>query len=183
MTRLWQIQKTKRLVLFACLALVAVDSAAQTPVQSFDRLADVVSPGMSVVVQTADGRSATGKVVSLTGAAIEIDRELLFFRVRRVSFPGASVRRIERRDSTWNGALIGIGIGVAATAVKCAATKDNPDDWSCLSWALMVPLSGGAVGERIDKAIRQPLYEFTPRVQLGPIGGGGRIGVVAAVRF
>ena len=176
-------RRTVLQLLFALTALVPVDSTAQTPVQSFDQLNGVVSPGMSVVVQTADGRRATGKVLSLSGAAIEIDRQLWFFRVRTMSIPAGSVRRVEKRDSTWNGALIGVGIGAAATVAECVATRNNPGDWSCLEWALIAPLAGGAIGEGIDARIRQPLYISGPRVQLSPVGGRGRIGVVAAVRF
>ena len=165
------------------LALAPAIGTAQTPVPSFEQLPDVAAPGMTVVVKTTDGGSATGKIVSLTGSAIEIDRQLSFFRVRRVSFAADSVRRVEKRDSTWNGALIGLGIGGAVTTGTCISAFHTSDGWACLFWAALAPAAGVAVGELVDRTIRASLYISPSRVRLQPVGGAHQVGVVARIAF
>ena len=162
-------------------ALLAIEAAAQPPVQLFEQLSDVAAPGMSVVVKTTDGRSATGKVVSLTDSALAIDKRRWFFRRERVSFPAASVHRIEKSDSTWNGGLIGAGIGAAVSAVQCSRHRNEPQNWACLFWVGAAPAIGVTIGELVDSSIRQPLY--VARARLEPTGDARGVRVIARVGF
>jgi hypothetical protein len=104
-----------RLLLLAILVLAANDAAAQAPVESFADLQPLIKEGQQVVIQGDDGRKITGAVVSLTGNQLEIRRERWFgLRPEHLVFMEASVRRIEHKDSDWNGSLIGGGLGLLA---------------------------------------------------------------------
>ena len=165
----------------ASFGILASHTAAQTPVQSFEQLSIQMSPGVSVVVDLGDGRRTTGKVTSISAERIEIRRRRWNFRTERLSFPERAVTRIERRDSTWNGELLGAAAGAAVAWAKCKATRNNPDDFSCLYWVPVSPAVGTLIGGAIDRAVRQPLYVASDsRVHLRPIAGPG---VGATVTF
>ena len=167
-----------RIALFMLVALGAPvgDGAAQSPVQSFDSLPTVVRSGAAVLVQLDDGRRMSGKIVSLTDDQIEIRRRRGLFRSERLSLPEVSVRRIEKRDSTWNGELLGFAGGVAAAWFRCKIARDESAAWSCLWWVPIAPAAGTLIGGAIDSANRQPLY-LAPgsRVQLRPLRRGAAI--------
>jgi hypothetical protein len=164
-----------RIVLLA-LGLLGVSSgdvAAQTPARSFGDLSDTVKPGMTVVVDLADGGSAGGKVVSLSGDRIEIRRRRWNWRSEQLTLVAASVRRIDHRDSTVNGELLGFGAGALAAWVRCK-TGGPPSglDMGCLGWSLFAPIGGGIAGHVIDRNHRRPLY-------VAP----GVVGVAASIGF
>ena len=158
----------KRIVLLA-LGFLGVSSAgvaAQTNLQSFGNLPQTVQPGMAVVVDLADGSSRSGKVLSLSDDRIEIRRQRWNWRSEQLTFDIASVRRIEHRDSTWNGELLGVGAGVLAAWVRCkTAGPAYGLDLGCLGWSVFAPISGGVAGHIIDRSHRRVLY-------LAPGGAG-----------
>ena len=173
--------KTRSVLLtLAIIGILAVEARAQTPAQSFEDLSTQVSPGTAVVVTRADGRHTDGKVVSIASDRIEIRHRRWNFRTERLSFFEPTVVRIERRDSTWNGELMGTAVGAAVAWTRCRATRQSPDDFSCLWWIPVSPAVGSLVGGAIDRAVRRPLYVAGARVQLRPIAGRG---VSAAVRL
>jgi hypothetical protein len=168
------------LLMLAALGVVSGNAAAQT--QSFDELSASVRPGTAVDLRLDDGRKTSGKVVSITGDRIEIRRRR-WFRTEQLSFPEASVRRIEERDSTVNGELLGFAAGVLAARIRCVGIRTEMDAWSCLGWSVIAPAVGLVSGGAIDGAIRRPLYVATgSRVQLRPLRGGG-VGVTASIGF
>lgn len=177
----------KRIVLLA-LGLLGVSSGvvtAQTAVHSFDELAQTVTPGMTVVVDLADGRSRSGEVVSLSGDRIDIRRRRRIFSSEQLSFGEESVRRIENRDSTANGTLIGIGAGVLAAWVRCKT--GGPDyglDVGCVWWSFLAPVGGGVIGNVIDWSHRRSLYVAPggTRIQVAPTREAG-IGIAATISF
>ena len=177
----------KRVVLLA-LGLLGVSSGdvtAQTAVQSFDELVETVTPGMTVVVDLANGRSRSGKVVSLSGDRIDIRRRRWIFRSEQLSFGEESVRRIEHRDSTANGTLIGIGAGVLAAWVRCKTGGPSYGlDAGCVWWSFFAPVGGGVVGNIIDWSHRRPLYvaPLGARIQVAPAREAG-IGIAATIGF
>lgn len=171
----------RRFLLLVALVLAANEAAAQAPVQSFADLQPLVKPGQQVIVWGDDGGKTTGRVVSLAGNQLEIERWRWFRRERRV-FTEQAVGRIENYDSKRNGALLGVGIGGLITLLVCAA-----DDWgwSCLPWITLGPLGGGLAGGAIDGAINRPLYVSAGggRITLLPLLGRERAGLAAAIRF
>jgi hypothetical protein len=177
----------KRVVLLA-LGLLAVSSgdvAAQTAVQSFGDLSEAVTPGMTVVVDLADGRTRSGKVVSLSGDRIEIRRRRWNWRAEQLTFGAGSVRRIENRDSTWNGEFLGAGAGALVAWVRCKTGGPRSGvDVGCFAWSFVAPIGGGIAGHVIDRNHRRPLY-IAPggtRIQLAPTHEAG-IGIAATIGF
>ena len=165
----------KRIVLLALgfLGVSSTDVTAQTAIHSFGDLSETVRPGMTVVVDLADGSSRSGKVLSLAGDRIEICRRRWNWRSEQLTFAAGAVRRIEHRDSTWNGKLLGVGAGVLAAWVRCKTS--GPDyglDVGCLGWSLFAPIGGGIAGHIVDHNHRRPVY-VAPRV----------VGVTATIGF
>jgi hypothetical protein len=142
-----------------------------------------VTPGASVVVRLDDGRSISGTVASLSGDQIEIRRRRWFFRSERLSLPEASVRRIEERDSTWNGTAAGVAAGALVAWIKCRDPRTEEAAWMCLAWVPMSPVVGGLVGAAIDRSVRRPLYIASgSRGRVRPLLGAG-VGVAATIGF
>jgi hypothetical protein len=128
---------------------------------------------MIVVVDLADGSSKSGKVMSLSGDRIEIRRRRWNWRSEQLTFAAGAVRRIEHRDSTWNGGLLGVGAGVLAAWVRCKT--GGPDyglDVGCLGWSFFAPLGGGIAGHIVDHNYRRPVYVVP-----------GGVGVTATIGF
>ena len=166
------------------MAVTAVDASAQAPAASFANLGPLVTTGQQVVVRDADGRKFIGEVVSLTGNQLEVERRRWFRRERRL-FTEESTRRIEHRDSTANGVLIGAGVGALAALVACKTNRD-PDNWSCLGW-LSAPVPAALIGGAMDGARNRPLYisPSTARLTVMPLlrVGRDRATLAAAIRF
>ena len=171
----------RRFLLLAALVLAASEAAAQAPVQSFADLQPLVKAGQRVTVWGDDGSKTTGRVLSLAGNQLEIERRRWFRRERRV-FTEQSVGRIEDRDSTLNGELNGLAIGGCIALFVCAA-----DDWgwSCLPSIALGPLGGALAGGLIDGAINRPLYVSAggSRMTLLPLLGRQGAGLAVAIRF
>lgn len=174
----------ERLVLLAALALTANSAAAQTPAQSFADLQPTVKFGQRLIVKGEDGRTTKGRLVSITGNQLEIRRTRWFFREERRTFTEDSVQRIENRDSTWNGSLIGAGVGGLVMFVSLEVPACNqPDDWSCMP-LLLSPIAGWVVGDAIDGAINRPVF-VSPRgtgITFWPLLGPARVGLAVTAR-
>jgi len=166
--------------------LLGSDAAAQTPVRSFAELQPLLKPGQSVIVTTDQGGKTAGEVVSILGNQLEI-RE----GGTRYVFTEDAVRRIQHEDGTWNGSLIGIGVGVLlarAYVSKCRSTPFSERDSSCETAELSYiadPLLGWLVGALVDGLITKSLY-VSPRpsaIALTPLVGRGRIGLAVTIQF
>ncbi len=154
------------------LVVSSSDGTAQPAAQSFGDLSETVKPGMTVVVGLDDGSRRTGKVFSISGDRIEIRRRRWNWRSEQLTFAARSVRRIENRDSTWNGKLLGVGAGALVAWVRCKIGGPAYGlDVGCLGWSLFAPLGGGIAGHVVDLNHRRPLY-----VAPGGVGIAGTIG-------
>lgn len=178
----------KKGIVLLALSLLVVSSGdvtAQTVVQSFEDLSDVLAPGMAVRVNLTDGGNMSGKVVSVSDDRIEIRRRRWNFRSERLSFGAGSVRRIENRDSTWNGELLGAGAGALVAWARCKTGGPSYGvDVGCFAWSVVAPIGGGIAGHVIDRNHRRPLY-IAPggtRIQLAPTHEAG-IGIAATIGF
>ena len=172
----------RRIPVLAALVLLPSGTAAQTPAQSFVDLQPRLAPGQQVIVHSSDGRRVQAEVVSLTGSQIEILRRRFLRRAERQTLPESSVHRIERRDSTANGAWIGFGIGVLMWAGYCKTIKSADED--CL-WGIFAPTLGMAIGEEIDGRRNEAVYvsPAAPRVTLLPLLGLERAALAVTLRF
>ena len=135
-------RRTICVILVVCLAAYARPVAAQTaPAQSLEELRTRLKAGDRLIVRDDSGDTARGTLSSLTDDEIEVEWRR-WFRVRQQSFAETSIRRIEVQDSTWNGTLIGLAIGVAGIFVIDSTCRDP----LCLLPMLLAPGIGAGVG-------------------------------------
>ena len=95
-----------------------------------------------------------------------------------------------RRDSVWNGALIGLGAGIGAAAALDAMFCDNGFGGCDTPWAAYVTLGmiGASAGAGIDFLIGRNRTAGAPwagkaTVRLAPLVGRSRQGLRASIRF
>ncbi len=88
-----------------CLTLPAIAAAQSAP-------APKVDPGQRVWLTMTNGVTIPGRVVHVTDTDIQITTE-----AGDMAFPLSTIRRIEKPDPIWNGALIGAGTFVAAAVI------------------------------------------------------------------
>ena len=172
------------LLMVAALGVLSGEVTAQEPVQSFGRLSALIRPGTAIVVDLEGGRSISGKVVSVAGDRLELRRRRWNFRSERLAGSALGVRRVEERDSTANGTLIGIGAGALAAWVKCKTSGPGYGvDVGCIWWSFFAPVSGGVTGQVVDARHRRALYIVpVSRIQAAPAGGVG-IGIATTIGF
>lgn len=158
-------------------------------------LANVVPIGTTVIVRTRDGRSAKGRLSSLSDTAIVLEGS----RVK--SFPAADVvaiegqsRRSVMRDA---GTGAGVGLGLALMLLIAAGPQDSPCSTpeECNSrgtgvygTALALPVVGAGIGAAVgalvpDKPTLFYSNDGPARVSLAPIAGHGRRGAAVRVAF
>jgi hypothetical protein len=135
---------------------------------SFDDVQRLVKLNQQVVVTDAGGGKTRGNVVAVTPTTIIVRVDDVFAAARTRTFDRAIVSTIRRSDRLWNGILIGVGAGFAATEVwsynLCGARGTNAECTAIASgvgWVTMVP-GGAVVGALIDKAIGNHLI-YTSR--------------------
>jgi hypothetical protein len=159
----------------------------QSVPESFGALRSILEPGHEVQVADETGRATRGKVVSISSQRLVISRPRFFWRAEELAFTTDRVSTIDIIDPIWNGALIGAGIGVAATFATCQGKKYENRTF-CFAFAgpafLVVPAI--AVGALVDRSINDSIYERPsqgPRVTIAPSFGRGVMGVSAHVSF
>ena len=95
-----------------------------------------------------------------------------------------------RRDSLWNGSLIGLAAGAGAGAIAVTATCQNDSECSGIAALVFVPTfaaGGAAVGVVIDSLIRRQETVFSrsksTQMHIAPIAGKKLAGVHVSLRF
>jgi hypothetical protein len=134
--------------------LVAAQEAA-----SFQDLPRAIAPNQRVVITDVGGGKTRGNVIEVTPSTITLSAGDPFDSKRTLTFDRATVATIRRSDRLWNGLLIGVAAGFAATEVwsySLCGTRSSNFECAAIAtgvgWFTMVP--GGAVaGALIDKAI------------------------------
>jgi hypothetical protein len=156
------------------------------PARSFLELQRTLTTGEQVTVLDRQNRRATGRVVSVSGDRIEImsSRSTILGRSSRgrsFAFAEGDVRWIVREDSTWNGRLIGTGLGIVAAGMIVARTDSQR---AALSALIFLPPIGGAAGHAIDARNRRALY-LSPNAAFAirPSFGSRAAGIAATVTF
>jgi hypothetical protein len=182
---------TRESVFAIAFVLTASTVAAQTaaPVQSFRDLQPLVTSGQEVTVWLNNGRKARGIVVSLIGDKLELRRRPPFWgRDRHDVYAESAATRIDDRDSTLNGRLIGVGLGLLVSVVAYRTADPNDDDLPELPYVVFSPVVGLFIGGAIDAAINRTLFvsPAAKRVTLRPVVGGKGdrvVGAMATIRF
>jgi hypothetical protein len=98
--------------------------------------------------------------------------------------------RHARRDSLWNGALIGVAAGLGAGVVAVTSTCSNDPECSAIATAVFIPTfaAGGAgIGTLIDSLARKHETIFSrsnsTKMDIAPIVGKKVAGVHVSLRF
>ncbi len=112
MTPRTRINRTLSLLIGAVAVFVAAPTSAQPVAGSFRELRDLVSPGDTIYVTDAKGRTIKGTLVDLSDSSV-IFRSERDSSARLLSLPEHDVNniRVQRSDPWWNGPLIGLATG------------------------------------------------------------------------
>jgi hypothetical protein len=95
-------------ILVLLLMLASGGCATRRPTQSFEELQHRLRPGHTVYVIDTAGRETRGKVVEVSSSTL-----MLRVNAAPLRIDSASVRQVQRYgDPLWNGALIGMGLGL-----------------------------------------------------------------------
>ena len=106
-----------RTALVACLIALPSIAAGQTPVD-WHKHVSVLDPGDRVNVRTMEGTRLGGRVVHVDAEGLTLTS-----KGQELRLPAVNVRSIERPDSVWSGALIGLTAGFG-TGVVMMSTCD-----------------------------------------------------------
>ena len=170
----------------AVLALPAVGWAQA--VDTFDRVAAQLKEGQGIDVIDVQGRRTTGDVVRVSPSSLTI-RTLRVGAGGRVftsqeTFAPVSVRKINKRDGVWNGALIGFVVGAGVGGMLAA----NYCETFCFPGAMVgfSGAAGAAVGTVADTLHKHALYsrrQTTSVAAITPVIAIERHGVQIAWRW
>jgi hypothetical protein len=140
--------------------------ADQQPASSFEELKLRVAVGETVYVVDISGQETKGRIATLSQVALTLAVD-----GTGRDFAADTIRRIERRrrDSVWDGVLIGAGAG-ALMGFAVGRTADSPDcprsGIECGQGAVIGTVGGalwGAVGGWITDMLmrkRETVYSF-----------------------
>lgn len=145
-------------LILALIAACAHPATAQTTVDTFGELAQVLKPGNTVFVQDEKGERTKGKISELSDASIQLMTG--GFRNRTLTLPADRVMRVSKVDSKWNGFVIGVIAGMVPGLVLGYGFKnwcENESGSHCNNaYAYtggVFGLAGGWIGSAIDGTI------------------------------
>ena len=182
-----------RFCLYGVLGVVAsmpASASAQVPVGSFAELQSVLKAGDEVRVTDTGGATTQGTVIDLSGRGLNLTVD-----GRSRTFAEATIRQLgkRRRDSPWNGVLIGAAIGTAAGAItkarNCGATDCGEGGLVDPGFYFIGAAAGAGVGALVDGAIKKFDVVFTApppgaaSVSFAPLLSRQMIGVRVSVAF
>jgi hypothetical protein len=179
-------RRTFHIRLALAASLLASPALAQTegPIVS-----SLVKPGQTVEVIDDQGQEIRGKVRALSAEALTLDRkgtptEIRFERITQIARP---------HDGLGNGALIGLGAGVAFGLLASTAGSDDCEGYYycgpgwVIGSALVFGGIGAGIGVGIDALIRHDrvIYRRDGRRQtrVAPVVGPGVGGAVVSVTW
>jgi hypothetical protein len=131
---------------------------AQQASATFEGLRSDLGPmlGQSIEITEGDGAKHRGKVVAFSRDTITLARK----GVQR-DFTESKVREIRRAgsDKLWNGVLIGVGVGAAATVIGVSqACGRNDSECNAIVTAVFAPIfmgGGAGIGALIDAGFKK----------------------------
>lgn len=186
------------MTLKSCLAAAVIASAspafAQTTVESFTDLPQVLKKGNVVFVQDEKGERTKGKITDLSGVRIEVETPGVMGHTR--AFPADRVVRVSTIDSRLNGfligAVIGAGLGVySGTMIDMLFENEASNaNWAYPVFGGLMGLAGGGIGFAIDGAIDGQTLVYARRtvappaeVRVAPMLGPHAAGARLSIRF
>ena len=181
-------QKSLKVAMVVAGLAAAAEVSAQER-NTFTELESHVKPGQTLVLKDSAGQSVSGKLVSISGSEIVILRQRALRRDQEERFQAGSISRIQRPDTMLEGALIGLGVGLAGAGAIASTNEWNPDygqEGAFMVYGALLGGVGAGVGMAIDSAFKTTLYDASKakaRVNIAPMVRGGRKGILASVRF
>lgn len=182
---------TPKTLFVACLPLfLATAAAAQSPAGSFDELEQRLERGQEVIVTDADGDRTKGRITEMSSAGFTLS-VADGFDERSRSFAAGTVASVHKTDPVWNGLLLGLGAGLAATELwvydQCGGRGSDRECEVIVSLVGWTALGiGGAVGGAlIDKFRNTLVYRAGSRtvVKVSPRVGPTRQAVAVSLSF
>lgn len=188
-----------RRTLNALLFLLVSGLATAAQAQSFDAIREKVKDGDKVSITDERGRSFSGRISGISADTITLAKG-----DKRTELPLAQVLKIDRpKDSVWNGALFGLGAGVAMGLWQARYDEDyyQGDEPFCgmgffdnctdpapskvayaIGWGAIGALVGAGVDGLLHKGDRS-IYRrgVESKVSFAPITGRGRRGAAVSL--
>jgi len=173
----------------ALLLMISAPALPQTPPSSFEQLIaeDAIQPNETVYVTDNWGNRVKGRIGEIRPGSL-----VLMQGARKIQMTEADVNWIQRGDSLQNGLWLGLGAGIAAAWIAPHLFCDLPDD-ECAAIvfaAIGLPsiAAGGVTGALVDAAIKKTIFQYSGTrasapIQVSPVLGGRRAGVLATIRF
>lgn len=143
-----------------------------------DTLTDL-AVGEAVHVETIGGQRLKGDVGDVTPVEFTIVED-----GRSVAVPSADVRVVRKQDSLVNGVLLGIGAGMAGTAV--VSRNFCPGEGACGLIVMSASMGAGvALGAVVDAFMDRTLYRRLgdPQVRVTPLVSPKRMGARVSVHW
>ena len=142
------------------LAIAPFDARAQVVATSFEELQPLLKPGDPIDITETGGRKIKGRLGELSASSLELQA-----REGGTRFSEGDVRqiRLARRDSLWNGTLIGFAPGAAIGALMLffGAGCDCYTIESRAPFALTTMAVAGGIGAGIGAAIDASIVRRT----------------------
>jgi hypothetical protein len=137
-----------------------------------ERLPSDVTPGLTVSVVEDDGRKIEGRVQEISERGLILSRGGTSEEIRL-----DRIVRIDKPDSLKNGALAGLGVGLALSAFTVLAQPEGSQPEWVFAAVLYNGIACTLLGTGIDALVdtRRTLYERgrRPQARLSPLVGHG----------
>jgi hypothetical protein len=149
-----------------------------------ERIHDAVKKGLTVSIVDEQGRKIDGRVDGISEHAIRVS-----MRGRSEEIAADRIVRIDRTDSLRNGALIGLGVGLAAGVLGGGLDPQGRGRRgtfvlvSTIGNGLIYTAFGTAIDALVDK--RRTLYQRGGRTvaSVSPVVGGGVRGAALSLTW
>ena len=169
------------LAVFALVILVSPPVAGAQTTRT--RLGDTVSTGLKVSVVDGDGRRIDGRVVALSQDTLRVS-----LRGSTEDIPLDRIVRIDKPDGLKNGALVGLGVGLAiGTFGAVLSSGGNVEPEWVLAGITYNAVAFTLLGTGIDAVFdnRRTLYERGGRLQtrVSPVVGRGVRGAAVSLAW
>ena len=183
------------------LLVTAPQASAQVVATSFEELRPLVKTGDTIYVTDPSGRKTKGRLGELSASSLELlirktgpDGRETFVPQARLSERDVKQILLERRDSLWNGMLIGLAVGagpllLAEAAIGGSCTYDSTGCLHYIALYITGPIGAG-IGALIDAPMkkRTTVYYQAPGqrssgVQVSPLLSKSAAGIQMSMRF
>ena len=179
-----------KIILLVSMAVILAAATAGAQTAPSDTLSDTgLAPGAIVRITDSSGALVQGKLVGLTPTSIRVKagRSVKEWRA-------SDILEIQKRheDTVLDGALIGLGVGIAAGIATAYGACSHPDsECEAIANVVFIPIGAGgglAAGALIDRSMHRFDTVFRSRTSArswfwAPLLSKERKGVTVTVRF